>query len=52
MPLSAAAKGMGSFVAVQADQHSLCRPDSSSHPAAVVLQRFLQQLRQVRNRLT
>lgn len=48
MPLKAAAKGMTCFVAVPADQHGVCRPTSSSHLSCVALQRFLQQLLEVR----
>jgi hypothetical protein len=44
VPLSAAAKGMSSFVAVAADQQGVCRPTSASHPSFLALQRFLQQL--------
>ena len=52
VPLKAAAKGMTSFVAVPADQHGVCRPTCSSHPSCVALQRFLQQLLQVRGMIS
>jgi len=45
VPLSAAAKGMTSFVAVPACQEEVSKPISNTHPSYVALQQFLEQLK-------
>jgi hypothetical protein len=47
VPLAAAAKGMSAFVAVPADQATVSKPCSSSHPSIVALATFLKGLQQV-----
>jgi len=47
VPLSAAAKGMTSFVSVPVSQEELSRSTSNTHPSYVALQQFLEQLSKV-----